>query len=125
MLSLVEIEKMVKELAHQIDAPANQLPTFGNSRNNGTPDVDLNGTDYLYEERDRDTVCMHYKTHDIEELLYRIFRDVTSKMASTYIRKVLGSTDERVRLRQDYHLVLLGKLKEEWGERLKKEIMEI
>lgn len=124
MLSLAEIEKMVKELARQIDAPADQMPTFGNSRD-GTPDVDLNGANYLYVERDRDAVCMNCKTHDSEELLYWIFRDVTSKMASTYIRKVPGSSHERVRLRRNYHLVLLGKLKEEWGERLKKEIMEI
>lgn len=125
MLTLTEIKKTVEELARQIDASADQMPTFNNSRNDGTPDVSLNETDYFYVARDQDAVCINRKTRDMDELLYWVFCDVTSRMASSYIRKVPGPLHERVEIRKNYQLELLGKLKKEWYEKLQKEAIQI
>lgn len=121
MLSLDEIKQKVKDLANRINAPLDMFLTFGNSRNDGTPDVDVDSHHYYFVARDRDAVCTNRKTSDLDELLYWIFNEITLLRASAYVRKYCGPGDSPSRMRFTHQLFLLEMLNIKWKERCEKE----
>jgi hypothetical protein len=125
MASLDEIKIIVNELGNRIGAPLDSLLTFGNSRNDGTPEVSVDNNQYYYVARDRDAVCTNRKTSDLDELLYWIFNDITLFMASAYVRKFCGPKDNPSRMRFTHQLVLLEVLNIKWKERCEKEKAKI
>ena len=124
LLSLTEIQTLVESLARQICVPADLLPTFGQTMDGARPHIE---TDLAYhrvvvergKEIDRKT------TQELDELLYWIFRSITSTMAADFElqNRIDGCSPRRLMFRKQ--LELLGALKRSWEEKRRIEIREI
>ena len=125
MITLQELQIQVEELAKKIDAPAKYFPTFGNSRNDGTPNIEISGNTYYYEAYDRDTVCIHRRTTRLPRLLYWIFENITHEMGFAFSSAHRESRKDYRRLAFQHQLELLEKLQYQWKELCEREIAEI
>jgi hypothetical protein len=125
MRSLVEIEQIIDKLARQINAPFHAMPTYNNSRHDGTPDIEVGDSLYYYRAFDRGTVSLNRQTDNVARLLYWVFEGITSMMASDYVREHRNSQISSRYARFEYQLMLLDKINHEWKELREKEIEEI
>jgi hypothetical protein len=125
LVTLQELEEQVGKLAKQINASIKESPTFGTSKRDGTPHIEINGDIFYYMAYDRSTITMNRKTHELQELLYWIFRDITTRMGFSY---ELDHRDPKADFRRvafNHQLELLEKLNTEWKEIRKREIEQI
>jgi hypothetical protein len=125
MLTFSEIKQRIEQLGDQIDAPTNLMPTYGTSKNDGTPHIEVSDSSYFYRALERDMVCINRKTSSIDELLFWVYQDVTFNMACSY---ELAHRDSKVNSRKvifSYQLGLLSLISIEWKERREDEIAEI
>jgi len=83
MEDLQTIEAQVRDLAGQIDAPAIYLPTFGYSEDGARPFVQIDSA-YHYVVEERGQEIRRNSTNDPDELLYWIFDDIASAIASDW-----------------------------------------
>lgn len=125
--TLKEIKALVETLAEKISAPKHLLPTYGHSIDGAHPHIevdDRNGQLYYVivergEELKRDFAA------DMDDLLYRIFADVTFEMALRFeLDNRIESEDSRRQMftkQED----LLGLLSDKWREREQKEHQSI
>jgi hypothetical protein len=83
MLAKEALIAKIRETASTINAPESTLPgmTFAN------PYVMIENGAYHYLVRERGETLQDRKTHDLDELLYWIFQDVTFNMAVQSERK--------------------------------------
>ena len=116
MITLQELQTQVEELAKRINAPAKFFPTFGMSRNDGTPNIEMGGNTYYYEAYDRDAVCMHRRTTRLPRLLYWIFEDITFQMGFAYARLHKDPQIKPHTIAYQHQLELLGTLHMQWRE---------
>jgi hypothetical protein len=72
LITLQELRVQVEELAKKIDAPTSFFPTFGMSRNDGSPNIEIGGNIYYYEAYDRDAICIRRRTTRLPRLLYSV-----------------------------------------------------
>ena len=124
MITLQELQSQVEELAKKIDAPARFFPTFGMSRNDGTPNIEISGNTFYYEAYDRDAVCIRRKTTRLPKLMYWIFEHITHQMGFAYES---AHRDPSVPLRKlafQHQLELLETLQYQWKELCEREIAE-
>ncbi len=125
MISLSEIKKDIDRLAYEINSPANLLPTYGSSRRDGTPHIELDDNYYYYIDYDRNTTVFNKRTSNFEELLYWVFCDVTFYMSSDYeLKNRETGADSRMTI-FNHQLKLLETLNPEWEERRRLEIDEL
>lgn len=127
ILTLDEVQRRIEELAKKIDAPANLMPTYGASKNGGTPflEVDNSSSSYSYRAFDRDTTTMNRSTHDIDELLYWVFQDVTFSMASEYRARHRDPAINYRKVIFSHQLELLEALDSRWRKLRERKIREI
>lgn len=123
--TLEDIKVQVEQLAKLINAPKDMLPTYGTSRRDGTPHVEIVEEIYYYIAYDRDTTSMNRKTYELQELLYWIFENLTSLMGYAYGRIHRKPKVDSRRLAFSHQLELLEKLNLEWKEKRQQEIEEI
>jgi hypothetical protein len=83
--TLEDIKNLVDILAEKINAPKYLLPTYGQSIDGAHPHIEIDKNGQLYyaiiergEELKRDFAV------DTDDLLYRVFADITFSMASDY-----------------------------------------
>ena len=120
-LTLPEIESRVKKLAEAIVAPAETLPTFGRSQQNGRPHIEVDSGGYHYIIAERGQELERHTTSDIDELLYQIFQWITFELAVNYeLGHRIEGQDIR-RLLFEYQEHLLSQVSRAWGERRKQE----
>lgn len=114
------IEARVSELARVIDAPDHVLPTFGYSEETGRPHIEVNGAAFHHVVVERGREYGRFSTTSLDDLLYRVFRDVTFSMAATHlaVNRVTWRTRRQILHRQ---LQLLGRLHPNWASRRKAE----
>jgi hypothetical protein len=114
--SLGAIESEVRRLAEKLGAPASFLPTFGHSRHDGTPHVEV-GEAYFFVACERGTEFERRTTGDLDELLFWVFSTVTFSMACDWeVRHRREAEDFRRQLfaRQ---IELLATLSPKWAAR--------
>jgi Immunity protein 63 len=119
------IKQRIEQLAQQINAPANALPTYDLSRRDGTPHIEYADSFYYYISFDRNITALNKKTADIEELLYWVFQDVTFHMSSRYGSAHRDSETDSRKVLFGHQLELLGALNPRWKERREQEIVEM
>ena len=117
-LTLEDIKTLVDKLAEKINVPQCHFPTYGYSNDGAQPhiEVDINGQLYYVivergEELRRDVAL------DTDDLLYRIFADITFSMAVDY--EVNHRVKEEDFRRQMFakQEELLGKLNDNWSKK--------
>jgi hypothetical protein len=109
--TLEEIKTMVERLGNKISAPQSYMPTFGSSNDNAHPHVIMERG----QEIRRDFAV------DMDDLLFRIFSDITHAMASTFeLQNRIAGQDFRRQLFSKQQ-ELMGILNNEWQTRKKKD----
>lgn len=125
MLRLFEIEIKVNELAQKIGAPQNILPTYGYSEQTARPHVEISSLTYSYVVAQSGQEVSRYATRDIDQLLYKIFIDVTFGLAITYAEKNRIENQDIRRSAFQRQVELLTLLSPQWGERQTQEQAQI
>ena len=125
MLNLVEVKQRIEQLANKIHAPTRAMPTFGYSKEDGTPHIEVDSTAYYYICSERGDKSIDQKTPDLETLLYWALKDITWSTALDY---ATTHRDPKKKFREvlfERQLTLLEIINHDWKERREKEITEI
>lgn len=125
MLTLSEIEITVNELAQKIGAPQNILPTYGYSEQTARPHVEVSPRAYYYVVAQNGQEVSRFATRDIDQLLYKIFVDMTFGLAIAYAEKNRIENQDIRRLAFQRQVELLTLLSPQWGERGSQEHAQI
>ena len=124
MNKLAQIKAHVNQLAERIKAPSESLPTFGTSADFGRPHIEVRETTYHYISIERGKEISHSSTSDINELLYWIFRDITSQMGYSYELVHRDSRQDFRRIAFAHTLNLLEQLNPAWRANREAELNE-
>ena len=125
MLTLSEIEIKVNELAQKIRAPQNTLPSYGYSEQTARPHVEVSPRVYSYVVAQSGQEVSRYTTHEIDQLLYTIFVDVTLVLAVRHAEKNRVENQDIRRVAFQRQIELLTRLSPQWGERTSQEQVQI
>jgi hypothetical protein len=125
LLTLPEIKAKVDQLAEKIGAPQNVLPTYGYSRGDGHPHIEISSQGYYYLSIERDAVGDRLITKNIDELLYKIFAFATFELALEYelAHRVKNQDSRRIMFQREVEL--LSMLSTQWAEQEAQEHEEI
>lgn len=116
------IARDVFRLAKLIDAPTDQIPTFGRSRDGGYPHIEFDPRGYHYVVVERGREQERRTTRDPDELLFWIFAAIASHMAFQHeLRHREPARDPR-RIAFPRQLHLLERLNPLWAQRRRLEI---
>ena len=120
-----EVIKLIERLAEEVGADPNLLPTFENPQYNGKPNIEFLGRYYQYTIQEGNTELSRMLFTDLDGLLYEIFKDVTSVMASRYelAHRVSGVDSRRLQFRKQ--LELLESINSVWSQRIQKDQLSI
>jgi hypothetical protein len=125
MLTLSEIKAKVNQLAQKIGASQNILPTYGYSEQTARPHIEVSSVVYYYVIAERGQEINRYTAFDVDELLYKIFADVTFELSSKYeLAHRLTNQDSR-RIMFQRQVELLSMLSPKWAERESREHEQI
>lgn len=119
-MKIKELELKIKELADKIEVPNNLLPEINESNDYAKPYIDIGIGDlfyYVIRERGIEYERTFYK--NTNELLYRIFKDISFEMAQKYeLKNRIEKQDFRILLfkRQEE---LMNLLNPDWGMQIK------
>ena len=125
MLDLVQIEQKIGQLLHIIHPPSSAMPTYGFSKDDGTPHIEVDDSAYHYICLDHGVRSVDQKTSDLDTLLYWALKDITWSTALAY---ATAHRDPKRKFREvlfEHQLLLMELINHEWKERVKKEIDEI
>ena len=117
MLTLEEIKSEIDKLAQGVGASGSILPTYGHSEDFARPHIEVDDSGYHYVVVERGKEEERFTTRVLNELLYRVFRDVTFTLAFDYeLRHRVGGQDCR-REGFRHQIELLSTLSPEWARR--------
>ena len=121
---LSQIETDVKQLATVIGAGADDLPSFGSTRDFGQPHVEANWSRYHYIVVERGVELERKSTSDYDQLLYWIFQYATYCLAFRYEleNRVQGQDCRRIAFSRQVEL--LSRINPGWAKRQAAEIAE-
>ena len=122
---LSELRHRIEALALVIDAPTGLLPSFQQPEHNARPDIEIDGDTYHYVIMERGQELERYSTTSLDDLLYRVFRDVAFSMSSKLARPHQRPGDDCRREMFRQQLMLLDGLKPEWAARCAVEHREV
>jgi len=117
MLTLPEIRTEVERLAAVISAPADMLPTYGFSRDMAYPHVDVDARHYYYIVVERGEELERFRTRELDELLEKIFANITSWMSFEYEREHRDHEKDCRRIAFAHQIELLARLSARWAAR--------
>ena len=125
LLTFPEIKAEVDRLAKIIGAMQEVLPAYGFSAQDGRPHIDIDSQGYCYLVLDKGVVCDCLITNDIQELLYKIFANVTFELSSKYELSHRVKNQDFRRIMFKNQVELLSRLSPKWAERELQEHAEI
>ena len=123
MLNIVEVKQRIEELTHKIHVPARAIPTYGYSKDDGTPHIEVDDSSYYYICSDRGVRSVQ-KTSDLDTLLYWAIKDITWSTALDYATAHRNPKKNFREVLFDYQLSLLEPINHDWKERREKEIAQ-
>ena len=125
MCNIDRLAKCVEEKGMLINAPRALLSVHTRSKGDGTPHIEIVGSNLFYVSCERGYEIFRKQVFDENELLYLIFRDIAWKMASDFeLKNRVVNRDSR-RLIFSKKLELLEKICPEWKAREEEEIKKI
>ena len=120
--SIEDLKKNIFDLGGKISAPLSLVSFADRPTNSGRPHVEMKGGKYHYVITEKGEELDRRISDQKEDILYWIFKDITSELASEYEQKNRkGSVDFR-RLKFSKQLQLMTDIDLAWGERFSKEI---
>ncbi len=124
MKTLSEIKAEVDRLAKIIEAGPDLNLTYGH-REDEVPNVEVDERGYHLVVIERGQVQSWFITRDLDDLLYHIFKNVTSGVAMGYELVHRIETQDGRRLAFPKRVELLSQLSQNWGRRGAQEQKEI
>lgn len=119
MKNLTEIELEIRNIAKQIEAPEQYLPTFGYTEGTGRPHIETQGNEFHYVINERGEEYRRVKTEDFKELTCLVFTHVTFEMSvKMELKNRKDNEDFRIQMFQIQE-DLLNKIDPSYSERLK------
>ena len=117
VLNLFEIEEKVNQLAQKIGALQDILPTYGYSEQSARPHIEVGSWTYAYVVAQSGQEVSRYTTRHIDQLLYKVFYDVTLMLSIQYAEQNRVKNQDIRRVIFPRQLKLLSQLSPKWGER--------
>jgi hypothetical protein len=117
LLNLFEIEGKVKQLAEKIGAPQDILPTYGYSEQSARPHVEVGSWTCAYVVAQSGQEVSRYTTRHVDQLLYKIFYDVTLMLSIQYAEQNRVENQDIRRIIFARQVELLSILSTQWGKR--------
>ena len=125
MKTLREIEADVNNLAVRIGASANDLPSYGQSRDFAYPHIEVGGGQYHYVVVERGQEISRQSSADYDNLLYWVFAHATHNLAFSYeLRNRIEDQDCR-RIAFPKQIELLRKISAAMADQRSREIEAI
>jgi immunity protein 63 of polymorphic toxin system len=121
-LTLAQIKVEIDRRASRIGASGNLLPTYGDTEDFARPHIEVDSRGYHRVVVERGVERDRVTTPDLDELLYHVFRAITSTLAGSG-RRVKGEDFRRQMFRRQ--LDLLTKLDPKWSARRAEEHLQI
>ena len=124
MLDIDKVKQSIEQLTHKLHVPTRAMPTYGYSKDDGTPHIEVDDSTYYYICLDRG-VRREQKTSELDTLLYWAIKDITWSTALDY---ATAHRDPKKKFREvlfDYQLSLLELINHDWKKRVEQEIDEI
>lgn len=122
--SLDQLQQEIKALAALINVPLDSyaFPSFGYTRDFGCPHIEVDSNNYHYVSVERGKETERFTTSSKEDLLYRVFREITFSMASAYEAMHRIPNQDFRRVLFSHQLQLLNILSPKWATRCELEI---
>lgn len=117
ILTLPEIKAQVDQIAEKLGVSQGLLPTYGYSEQTGHPHLEVDSSGYHYVIAERGVESQRYTTLDMDELLYKIFADITFGIAASYEFKNRDEDRDCRRIIFRRQVELLAQLSSEWAAR--------
>lgn len=124
-MNQTSLKRKMQELASVISAPASLLPAIGTPNDFAYPYVLIEGPVFRYLVRERGEILENRETHEVETLLYWIFKHVTFNMAVEFEKAHRISGQDFRRLLFSHQLHLLEALNPQWRAMENQEIENI
>lgn len=118
MYQLSEIRAKVEELGKLIGANQHQLPTYGKSRDFGYSHVEVDEVSYHLVTVERGQELERKSTTEFSELLYYIFLDATSDIASNFELKNRIEDQDSRRIAFAKQIELMHALSSDFGQKV-------
>jgi hypothetical protein len=115
--SLDRLQTKVHQLASRLGAPPSTLPTVGHSEDGARPHIEVDGPLFHYIVVERGTEISRRTTADEDELLFFVFEDVTSLLATSHVMQTRAPGLDSRRQVFATQLQLLVVLSSEWAAR--------
>ena len=125
MKTLREIEDDVNSLAVRIGASANDLPSYGRSRDFAYPHIEVSDGQYHYVVVERGQEIDRKSSTDYNELLYWIFSDATHNLVFDHELKNRIEDQDCRRIAFPKQVQLIAKISTAMADRKRKEIEAI
>ena len=124
MKTLRQIEADVTTLAGRIGASADDLPTYGTTRDFGYSHVEIDGDRYHYVTVERGKELSRKSTVNYDELLYWVFSEATRNLAFAYELKNRIEDQDCRRIAFPKQVELMNCISSEMAARCSAEIAE-
>ena len=120
LLSIDAIKDRVRSLADRLETPPIFTPTFGQSKQDGTPHIEVRAT-YDFVVCERGSEFERRSTLDLDELLYWIFEGIAFSIASRYELAHRRDGEDSRRQLFSKQVEILASLSDRWGARRRRE----
>ena len=85
LLTLLQIEGRIRELAAIIYAPEEFIPTFGSSNQTGLPHIEIESKHYALIVCENDVELSRETFDNADELVFKVLQDISFSMASDLV----------------------------------------
>jgi hypothetical protein len=124
MIDFSTIQKKVYELGAKGGIPINYLKIFNSSPQDGTPHIQLNDETYDYVIEERGCEFSRRKTSNLDELLYWILNDASSRYAFDYeLQNRIPDQDPR-RIAFSLKIEIMKNISPDWSYQIQKHVNE-
>lgn len=117
MMRLSEIKTEIDRLAAQINASGDVLHTYGRSEDGARPHIGVDRRGYHYVTVERGQELERLTTSDPNELLFKVFENVTFSLACKCELPYRIENQDSRRILFQRQVELLSMLSSDWGER--------
>ncbi len=117
-----ELKNRLRDELAKIDGDPRLLPEINESNGDAKPYIEIDRYGYNYVCNERGQELFRKLPFDIDELVYEVFKDITSDMASRWEVKNRKEGEDSRRQGFAKRVELMGKIKPEFAARLEKEL---
>lgn len=113
------VRQAMTEAARRMDLPERLLPALALPASREGDFIYRQGNEYVYASFERGTCMSEHRTHDLDDLLYRVFKDrAWTRNYMDLMGQDLSPEDHAARLAEG-QLALLEKADPRWAARLR------